>query len=564
MVKYSNLQLAYIFHCSLAHTPGSSIPHSFVLSRQRILTCLPSTTSRYQTLIVTKQSIITMAQKLNYDILHQIFSLVDWHDLKSLRSTCAAFETVANRLLFCRLPISRLKRDRDAFFHISAVPRLASQVRELVWYELDLFKERSPRCTYHADIWNRRAQEPTGMDGLELSRIISMARRSDKLELKSTPTTESPNPDMVSVVVAFQGEFLAALDRLPGLMSISSLPMPANQVVFTSESGDQLRAGCIRDRQISKRARRLHHGFPRFLVPAMVHLGRKIEKVTLVGESQDLICTSGMRCTPFRDIFPRLPPPAFSNLTSLDIHLRYGLKLEDSNLAAFIQSARGLEKLSLSFDGPFRPYPSPCRYSPCYRFPRIFLEDSTDTEAAVIWTRLHSFSLKGLLIKQGELDEFVARHAATLRHLSLTDCPGVTTASITNIAKIDSLRLYSLQVEGARHGLVAVVSEEPLLAFVNKETGYNPLTATSLQIARGNATGFTTSVRRREDTRYLLAVPGCEQVEPRKDGIISDGGLRDGLEDEYESVPSGDIESGLSNGSGSTSSSDSRWWWWLN
>ncbi|KAI1207854.1 uncharacterized protein F4807DRAFT_462297 [Annulohypoxylon truncatum] len=79
-----------------------------------------------------------MAQYLPAELLRIIFTDINitHDDLKSLRLVSKSWTDHATDLLFHRICLSRLKKDRDAFFNIAARPHLAKCARVLVWYEL--------------------------------------------------------------------------------------------------------------------------------------------------------------------------------------------------------------------------------------------------------------------------------------------------------------------------------------------------------------------------------------------------------------------------------------------
>ncbi|OTB13847.1 hypothetical protein K445DRAFT_13551 [Daldinia sp. EC12] len=79
-----------------------------------------------------------MARPLPIETLTMIFTDEGLcsNDLKSLRLTQRQWEDVATNLLFKRVCVSRLKKDRDAFFNIASSPHLAQAARILIWYEL--------------------------------------------------------------------------------------------------------------------------------------------------------------------------------------------------------------------------------------------------------------------------------------------------------------------------------------------------------------------------------------------------------------------------------------------
>ncbi|ROW04459.1 hypothetical protein VMCG_04952 [Cytospora schulzeri] len=118
-----------------------------------------------------------------------------------------------------------------------------------------------------------------------------------------------------------------------------------------------------------------------------------------------------------------------------------------------------------------------------------------------------------------------------------------------SIATITGLQLYSLRVEASFDESVAIVSEDSLLRFVNKETSYNPLTIVDLQIAEGKASGFSTCNRRWEDPKDLLVFQGCNPAGSEGE-IISETTFRHNPEDVYrqadaESISSDDSDSPL-------------------
>ncbi|KAI1442829.1 hypothetical protein F5Y02DRAFT_420597 [Annulohypoxylon stygium] len=79
-----------------------------------------------------------MSQDLPAELFRIIFSEINvtHDDLKSLRLVSKSWTDHATDLLFHRICLSRLKKDRDSFLNIAARPHLAKCVRVLVWYEL--------------------------------------------------------------------------------------------------------------------------------------------------------------------------------------------------------------------------------------------------------------------------------------------------------------------------------------------------------------------------------------------------------------------------------------------
>ncbi|CAK7239041.1 MAG: hypothetical protein STHCBS139747_000462 [Sporothrix thermara] len=91
---------------------------------------------------------------------------------------------------------------------------------------------------------------------------------------------------------------------------------------------------------------------------------------------------------------------------------------------------------------------------------------------------------------QANLVQFVERHSATLKHMGLYDCVESTKLLVTKMAAMPDLQLASFRVRAHRpndrtHPTVKddyIVPEEDILAFVNKETGINPLNKTIRQV----------------------------------------------------------------------------------
>ncbi|KAI1456224.1 hypothetical protein F4805DRAFT_458872 [Annulohypoxylon moriforme] len=79
-----------------------------------------------------------MSQYLPAELLYIIFTSIGitHDDLKSFRLVSRSWTASATDLLFHRICLSRLKKDRDIFLNIASRPHLARCARVLVWYEL--------------------------------------------------------------------------------------------------------------------------------------------------------------------------------------------------------------------------------------------------------------------------------------------------------------------------------------------------------------------------------------------------------------------------------------------
>ncbi|KAK3937475.1 hypothetical protein QBC46DRAFT_416061 [Diplogelasinospora grovesii] len=378
------------------------------------------------------------------EILTGIFSdpcltATDW---KSLRLTNRIFGQSVNCLMFRRVGISKLVRDRDAFLGVAAAPHLAEHVRELVWYELDDYALCNHDAWVHTDM------------NLPIGDCASLFWTFSPL-----PTDQMPKGGKAELqgqyahlrqLWAFVPQFKKALSAMSNIHTVVIQPMPVWRTV--SEPGDPytvtLNPHWVPGAGNNPDGR--EDFFMRYMY--MTDMDLKIQNLIWTDDGpgpqdgldhQDNWALS-LNARNARDL--QLDARAARSLKTVRISLRKAAVHEDV-LGDFLRTAQELRDLTIN------------------SWPDVLGTEST------IWPKLRSLRLTGLSEAKGD-DFFVAlvkNHAKTLRNLTLEECK-VTCGIVEHLKTIEGLKLESLRVSYEHAN--RVISEQDLLSYLRGESSY--------------------------------------------------------------------------------------------
>ena len=418
--------------------------------------------------------LITGITDLAPELIRQIFkdTCISRDDLKSLRLFCRHFTGEATRLLFYRVCISNLKRDRDAFLNVAARPHLAGAVRVLAWYELT--EGELGLQPYFNLLYNDRTL--TGEDIENPSDfyrdIVAQARDAfwiptHYLYPRESDIETTPPPKQADVLEMFRPHFYAALDAM-NLHTIISQPMDPYRLLTKSLTDYPITVQLLLRDTLNTQPQ-MNDGFYDLLGPAMARYTttKPITRLYFADESKD---SSLIRLD---ESFL----PAFVHLTHIDLCIsRVSNLLGLKNLNACLQAAASLSHLRLCFER------SVSYFMPHWEGVGYHAEDEDENkdsldrksmfdlllcDADAHWTKLQSLHLEDLWFPTFSVLRFVRKHASSLRYLRTDSCR-LTAGVVLSLAGIPGLRLEQLVVLPTVASEETVsVSETRLLAFVN-------------------------------------------------------------------------------------------------
>ncbi|CAK7225700.1 hypothetical protein SBRCBS47491_005978 [Sporothrix bragantina] len=437
-------------------------------------------------------------------------------DAKSLRLAHSAFGYATSRRLFTTVFISKTKRDLEAFLAITNDPRLAVIPTRLVWYELTedqnhIFLGRVK------DEASRNESQPNRSQYCHrtFSMLYNLAagafwtepyftndnltKNSGSLETLLNETTRTYPDRRRATQESTEQVIGAAVRKLVNLHTIVAQPMPVDRVLAVSDEGYHLVAGTM---QIETHETAAHDPNGLFLFSKAClgeTLTRQIKSVYLAG--------------PFASpsIFDRYYAASadslalFENLLTIDlcvhwaaVRLYEALMYQDNQLARSmakcLRAATKLQHLTICFEALTRYHQGrrSLLWGTLFADTRdgdrndVAMGDESSNATQAVWPMLQSLSLTDAEFREQDLIRFVSRHSATLKHLGLYECDESTKVLVTEMAAMPQLKLSSLQVRAYRPDGLAhhsarddfIVPEKELLAFINNETTFNPLSKT--------------------------------------------------------------------------------------
>ena len=270
--------------------------------------------------------------RLPNELLTYIFLyLSSLEDKKTFRLICRACDCIPLPFLFRRIYLSRTTKDWNTFENIATNPKVASYVRELVWYEVCLEALQKlegwvPTITRNDD-------------------FITMTELQDHVvhdpEVFCIPKVEQGNWNRTPPTsLVLEARFCHLVRNLLGLTTIISCPMPHDREILCN---DYLVSGYMSAFLPEKYIAYFgNQGFEFFLQQAMVEESR-ITNLRFMAENFT---------TPTWNMRFILHPMAFKHLTSVELHL--GKCCDETSATAdqffeCLQACKLLEHLKLCF-----------------------------------------------------------------------------------------------------------------------------------------------------------------------------------------------------------------------
>ena len=369
---------------------------------------------------------------LPLELHQQILSYLDPIDYKTLRLTSNTLEQCATPQLFRRVHFSFLNTHRDAFMGVSQKPRLASFVRELVWYEVDVsgFRDRRPDFPISYLLERIRC---VGQDAVNDLRLIN----KDLYEMRECfwwPWQLCGglfDPNVVRRVVRYLLPVLKpALDRLPHIRTFVSRPCPEDQDVVHPAQQNEFSIDVLRSLQ-----------------PTVGNVGLLMMLTYLATSErciQNLFWGDAHVAMPGIMYLEERHIQTFKSITRLDLCIC----LNDDEkalrtLASCMYAAEGLEYLKLYCEQTEKQWPAKNSLEFLLEFSQSESVDGategsqhskpktdTTTEAVPsdsvssppVWTRLSNLQLVDVCFQQSTFVDFLHRHANSLRHLRIEEC----------------------------------------------------------------------------------------------------------------------------------------------
>ncbi|KAI1205840.1 uncharacterized protein F4807DRAFT_470612 [Annulohypoxylon truncatum] len=394
-------------------------------------------------------------------------------DLKNFRLICPSFEQPVSSILFQRVKLSRLAKDREAFEAIAASPHLAKHVRQIVWQELNLEAWDAPDNDDDYWIPEHTGPEPTkapsdapSVDSEASSSTCSFVHPNVSLDnvtrlmnaaakdpnLFWIPISRNPPQQMGAVTYPNVSTFLTrlsvAIKKMPNLEAIRTCPMPHDRVIHYR--GYPLRADLYRYKS-DLESRHGQTGVFNFLLPIMGQAGNKITSLHWADE-------------PTNDSFLLNLRPAhsqaFERLTSIDLCIAgtgNTLGYSPQGLVSCLSAAKNLKHLSLCFERTALPEPMINAIFQCY------------------WPHLESFELSNaMLIQPPTYRPFFKKHAGSLRHLRLVMCD-ILTRHLIAIQRSAKLHLETVKLVRFHTDDVLRFPEKEVVEILNKTNRFNPI-----------------------------------------------------------------------------------------
>lgn len=391
-------------------------------------------------------------------------------DIASLRLTCRSFSEAACAILFRRIIISPLRRDRSAFENICRTPHLAQHVREVEWSELAWF----PGYFTHF-IWT--SPEIPGIFSSEsdymLYKTVTLLDKvcadafwlpaviRDRVAARISPWPRREELfNREEALEEFTPVFFELLGLLPHLHTMASRPMSSHRMIRSPEYS--VRIGHIQARTPAwpiSNWNQSNDGLLLFILPAMANLPFPVRRLAWQDELQG------------NGAFGALRPDAFTHLDTLSISLStafFFFPLPTTGklvgLTACLEACTNVRHLSLGIESD---YGSGREVNYCSITSRL-LRFSPETKRSN-WRRLVSLNLTSMIVEDHILFSVVRENAETLRHLHLQEC-NMTLGRLKKLSKIPGLHLQSAQIlsEYPQHQCHRI-PQQKLLGFLNHQ-----------------------------------------------------------------------------------------------
>ncbi|KAI0403934.1 hypothetical protein F4802DRAFT_598555 [Xylaria palmicola] len=392
--------------------------------------------------------------RLPYELCVQIAAdpCLSRHDLASLRLASRLFATPAASILFRRVVVSRLRKDRAHLEHIAASGHLARHVRALAWHELDLEAWRAPGEPA-AD------QIPARMQGVHVEVDDYFAVKHLMLDAACDPdlfwfprrTARDTRGDVVEPALAW---FLAVVARLPHLTAFISCPMPRSRTFACKEypiQSDSYRYQCRGESETSNKIKITKSQFLEVL-EAMKHADSGVRSLVWQDENDHFTAPGNNgRCW-----LGEQHVPAFRPLTRLHLCMSGLTPQQADSTGLCLEAAMNLEHLTLCFER--RDWLDP-----------NFLVETIMARCA--WPCLVSLEVSHTTFENRRRMAAFLRKCPRVRRLVLRECM-VSLANMLELQQISACQLDSIVITGGSH----YVSESSLVDFVNRRSAvlYEP------------------------------------------------------------------------------------------
>ncbi|KAK7432087.1 hypothetical protein QQZ08_001377 [Neonectria magnoliae] len=451
--------------------------------------------------------------------------LISHDDVLALHLACVALNHAASAVLFHRIRISPLRRDRDNFLAICRSPHLAQHVREVEWQELSWFPgyfrylytnndfyrvpqtepERADRGLYNRYVIDDRE------DAIQLCDILDRTA-ADLFWLRVAPFDQD-GTDLVAqhleVVTQFQDEFRSALDRLPHLHTLISRPMSSDRNLDWGEYPINVKLlqshHSFRPTKNCQGPDQRNGGLFHFLLPAIE--GPALSITRLLWEDE----------FPGASYSRQPSPAAFQRLEALSVSLVHTYGLEYDHLAENLNAATNVRHLDLGLQGMKDERDNDPIQLTLLRF--------SMEEKCSAWSRLLSLSLDSMPLAGELLFSVVESNAESLRHLYLRNC-SVSLYSLKKLAGIPNLLLRSLRVDQDKESRKCTVDENALLRFVNK-----------LPPQRDDDDTLQSKSAEKRIVATVFSEDNAEESQDGKESICSDAGSDDSADHRIRTAP---------------------------
>ncbi|KAM7215207.1 hypothetical protein V8F06_009430 [Rhypophila decipiens] len=413
---------------------------------------------------------------------------LDSEDVKNVRLVCRQFSYgLTTQLLFHTAHLSRFRCDLDSFLSIASQPRLACDVRVLVWHEV--FQ------TGHGSYENLSAEENPLAKEIEntLERIDWLGGDSLHNPANQEPEHLNKERKRIGQIKDRLRQGVRAMAKLHTLVSkpmhptrrltlpgdVINYPLTAQSLALSHSSRAASEQSFWELDSIAK-APRLYPlsspswGFCNFLVwvaAKAAELGLPIRSLCFADELQWRHALSRLQV----HAHGRICFEAFQKLESIDLCLSFGLDADNLHLGRCLRQASILTSLSLCFENgstygyqallreglkyeatrsgrliqtPTRktlPESHKCRllHEECAEKKKVLSSCSVNMLNYLLaedpqhrWEGLRELRLTHCVFQMRTLSAFMARHAHCLRKLHLVECD-ITVRDILTIAKQD-------------------------------------------------------------------------------------------------------------------------------
>ncbi|EXF73020.1 hypothetical protein CFIO01_12810 [Colletotrichum fioriniae PJ7] len=334
------------------------------------------------------------------------------NDLKCVRLANRAFYTNSTSLIFHRVFISNLRRDLEAFKHITSTPHIASVVREVVFLEVPDF------VTYEHELLHR----VTGLDATP-NQFALCHKIADNFCKPNEPYFASNYPDRhTRPLIDAVSVYRHLLGSMSKLTTLASEPISTTRLlVFGADIEDPTETNRDDCEALIKDATVDYTSFPvvgfRAVFPPLLSCP-KLEVSSLVCRGMGMKLFEKYGTEGPRELLRSLAHKGhmgannFARLTSIDLDFSW---LIPGDISECLAAAAGLRKLLLrvqKMEGPEAPEILASQNDE-FHFRKLFCTN-------LPWNRLEYMRITNIPFSDGDLSAFVLRHP-NLRQMHVDD-----------------------------------------------------------------------------------------------------------------------------------------------